>query len=502
MEPILLIHGYSSDGYVTFDETRSSHHTKNIKKIYGNLPKLLKKKFGNHAVQMINLSRWISLDDGVTLDDISFAMQRALMSPEYRHLMETGFHVVIHSTGALVVRNWIKKFSPKPCPIKNLVHLAGANFGSGLAHIGRGQLARWGRFIFQSTQPGSQILNELEFGCSKTLDLHCHFLQPENKMREDYEVQEFLMIGSQVGSGVLKPVLETIPIRYVKEDSSDNTVRAAASNLNFNHIKIIPNAKAYSMSARTIMALMRKREDDKALRSSYYDLADVNFADERTIKPFAVLYEASHFGEDTGIVDGKKTRSKMASPLIAALKTKFDEVAYQKVVERYDTVTEKTLARAAKSKRKLFSFWNKQQQYEAHAQIIFRLRDQYARPIKHYDITFNSKKVSNDKQQKIEWFIEDKHRNLKEDGILTFYLRVVSFDKRSKTYINKMDSVTDLDLEITAYENGTDRITFVPINYRIEADYLRKLVQPFRTTLVDIEMARLPGLEVFDIIQH
>ncbi len=157
MEPILLVHGYSSEG-----------KGKSAKQIYGNLPKLLKEELKTDKIEELDLSRWISLEDGISINDISFAMDRALKQ-EYPHLLESGFHIIIHSTGALIVRNWIKEFSPKPSPIKNLIHLAGANFGSGLAHIGKGQLARWGRFIFMGTEPGIQVLNELNLALGKPL---------------------------------------------------------------------------------------------------------------------------------------------------------------------------------------------------------------------------------------------------------------------------------------------------------------------------------------------
>jgi len=180
MIPILLIHGYSSEGK---DSTVSD--------IYGSLPDSLKSHYKEDAVIDLNLSRWISLNNGISLDDVSFAMERALRSPDYQHLIKSGFNVIIHSTGALVVRNWIRLYSPKPSPIDHIVHLAGANFGSGLAHIGKGQLARWGRQIIGGTGSGVKVLNELEFGSCKTLDLHLGFLKPGHRIYDDYKIQEF-----------------------------------------------------------------------------------------------------------------------------------------------------------------------------------------------------------------------------------------------------------------------------------------------------------------------
>ena len=49
-----------------------------------------------------------------------------------------------NSTGALVVRNWLRRHSPRPSPIERLIYLAGANFGSGWAHVGRSPVGQVG----------------------------------------------------------------------------------------------------------------------------------------------------------------------------------------------------------------------------------------------------------------------------------------------------------------------------------------------------------------------
>jgi len=112
MKPILFIHGYSSEG-----------HGNTVEEIYGTLPDDLRRAFGNKKVLDLNLSRWISLSDGVNLDDVSLAMDRALRS-RHKALLRDGFHVVIHSTGALVVRNWIRNhcLDPSTCPFTWQAH--------------------------------------------------------------------------------------------------------------------------------------------------------------------------------------------------------------------------------------------------------------------------------------------------------------------------------------------------------------------------------------------
>src|SRR4029450_4685316 len=136
MKPVVLIHGYSA-------ESPSADPT-SIANIYGTLPQRLR---GSYDVIEVDLSRYVSLNDSVSVADVARALNRALLE-QHPGLLESGFHVVIHSTGALVIRKWISDFSPKPSAVRNLVYLAGANLGSGWVTICPGQTAREGRRVF------------------------------------------------------------------------------------------------------------------------------------------------------------------------------------------------------------------------------------------------------------------------------------------------------------------------------------------------------------------
>ncbi len=485
MLPILLIHGYSSEGKDT-----------PAKKIYGKLPKLLRKEFGHGVIKELDLSRWISLSDGVSLNDVSFAMDRALKK-DYPHLLESGFHVVIHSTGALVVRNWIKRYSTKPCPIQNLVHLAGANFGSGLAHIGKGQLARWGRFIFTGNQSGTRILKELEFGSWKTLDMHRHFLQPGNSMYDDYQVQEFCLNGSQTFAGALKTVMKLIPIRYVKEDSSDNTVRTSSCNLNFNYIEVKPAEKTKKLTAKGLINLIKKREGNTAVTDTYYEYSLDHLIIKRPTVPFGLLYETAHFGDDIGIVDGDDNRRHIIPYIKAALQTPYDSQDYKKTGNRFQKLTEKTLIRASKLKKNIFG-WDKQAQYEGHIQIIIRVRDQFGHSVDYNDITFHSSK-ENSKQHALEGMIEDKHCNQSHPGTTTFYCRTVEYNKHTKQWDDKLKHIAPLNVEITAYEPDSNHIAYVPITLKLSSKHLQHILKTFSATIIDVKIMRLPKDDVFSI---
>ncbi len=478
MKPIVLIHGYSTEGKASSPE-----------EIYGTLPAQLRKIFGSSKVVDINLSRWISLNDGIAIDDISFAMDRALQSARYKKLLSTGFHVVIHSTGALVVRNWIRRFSPKPSPVENLVYLAGANFGSGLAHIGRGQLSRWGRLLFMGTGRGIQVLDELEFGSSKSLDLHLHFLKPQNDMYDDYQVQEFCAIGSQT-----LQALRAVPIRYVKEDSSDNTVRTSAGNLNFNYITVSPKSAAYKIALKDLKAQIDSREEGKDLPAQYYVFNLDGLAEKRRTVPFALLYETSHFGEKIGIVSGIKNRRRVMPLIEEALSTSYDATAYEKIAKNWAAVSATTLNRASRLTRKPME-WDRQAQYEGHAQLIFRVRDQYGDDVKDYDITFNTKARKKD-ENRLELMIEDKHVNKVHPGTITFYLRLQKIKK--KVIVDQLKKITArLHLEITAFEKESKDIDYLPLKIDLSPDQQRQILQPFRTTLIDVTLLRLPSEKVF-----
>ncbi|MDQ6955267.1 MAG: alpha/beta hydrolase [Mariprofundaceae bacterium] len=478
MKPILLIHGYSAEGKNT-----------SVAKIYGRLPAHLKQEFGDSAVVELDLSRWISLSDGISLDDVSFAMQRALKK-DFPHLLQNGFHVVIHSTGALVVRNWIRQFSPKPSPIHNLIYLAGANFGSGLAHIGQGQLARWGRLIFNGTGRGMKVLNELEFGSWKTIDLHRSFLEDGNNMYQDYQIQEFCLNGSQT-----LPALRLIPIRYIKEDSSDNTVRTSSCNLNFNYISVRSNDSGKELCKQTVAALVRKRLANRKVNHDHYHYDLSQLCENRARIPFAVLYETAHFGEDIGIVDGHGNRQQVIPLVSAALNANYDLAEYQTIEATFQQASEASFEQAAQLDGSLLE-WDKQLQYEGHAQLIFRLKDQFGQPVEHFDITMNSgskKKNSN----RLEDMIEDKHSNNRDKGTITFYLRTQKFN--DPHWLELLDKVAATAVEITGYEALSSDIDYIPLTISLSPDQIKRAVQSFRTTIFDIEFMRLPSEKVFAI---
>ncbi|KIH78068.1 hypothetical protein SAMN05660860_02247 [Geoalkalibacter ferrihydriticus] len=124
-------------------------------------------------VAEIHLADYLSLDDQVTFHDLVEAMQKAWTD---RNLPTAPRSVdaIVHSTGGLVIRDWLTRmYEPDNAPIRRLLMLAPANFGSPLAHTGRSLIGRaikgWkGTRLFET---GTQILKGLELASSYSWEL-------------------------------------------------------------------------------------------------------------------------------------------------------------------------------------------------------------------------------------------------------------------------------------------------------------------------------------------
>jgi hypothetical protein len=486
MEPIILIHGYSAESKDTSPA--------DIAAIYGTLPRSLRQIYGSKAVLEIDLSRYISLEDGITVDDISRALDRALKT-DFPKLLQGRFHVIIHSTGALVIRNWIRKFSPKPAPISNLIYLAGANFGSGWAHIGKGQLAKWGRLVFQGgAERGMQVLDALELGSDWTLDLHLHFLHPDNAMTTDYGVYEAVIIGTQADVNWF-----AAPIRYGKEDGSDGVVRVAAGNVNFNYLRFGPTQAALEIDWTEVTRQRARHLERSGKRIEYYELKESSQpgANARPVVPMAIPFRCAHSGEEMGIVSGTRPQKQVLKLVQLALEAQ--PGTWSNLVDTFQAETDKTYDKALEQESP--AWWKKwlddpRAQYDHHAQVIFRIRDQDKRPARHFDVYFESEQADT-AARPIQTLFEDKHLNEVNPNIITFYMRTNAFVAKRQGWIAQLPEVRMCSIEVSAVEPETDDIIYLPFRLELETQQLLQWVHGHQTTVIDVELLRLPSPDVF-----
>jgi hypothetical protein len=210
--PIVLLHGYSDRGesFGRWREILAKERAKN-----------------GYPVTEIHVGDYVTLSDEITLKDIAEAFDRALrvragLSDDQE------FDAIVHSTGGLVIRQWMANYAPRQKRVKRLIGLAPAMFGSPLAHKGRswiggvikGNHHRGPDFL----EAGDQVLAALELGSRFSWDLaHQDLVGEAPTYGEDGTTPyPFVVIGTE-GYGGLRGL--------VNEAGTDGTVRWAGASL-------------------------------------------------------------------------------------------------------------------------------------------------------------------------------------------------------------------------------------------------------------------------------
>lgn len=196
-----------------------------------NLARQLVKHGGADRVAHIRLGDYVSMSDEVTFTDLAAGMQRAW---RHKKLPEAPASVdlAVHSTGALVARQWMARYhEPDACPVKHLLMLAPANFGSPQAHKGRSFL---GRLVkgFKADKPfqtGGRILRGLELASPYTWKLAESDLFTKDAHFGPGRVLATVLVGDTGYDGIRA---------MANQEGSDGTVRIAAANLNAARLEV------------------------------------------------------------------------------------------------------------------------------------------------------------------------------------------------------------------------------------------------------------------------
>ncbi len=176
-------------------------------------------------IRHLRLADYISLDDEIGYGDLVEAMQRAWVKEELPTAPRS-VDVVIHSTGGLVVRHWLTNyFKPETSPIKRLLMLAPANFGSPLAHTGRSMIGRavkgWkGTRLFET---GTQILKGLELASPYSWHLAEKDIFAEQQFYGPGRILCTVLVGNTGYNGISA---------LANKAGTDGTVRVSTANLN------------------------------------------------------------------------------------------------------------------------------------------------------------------------------------------------------------------------------------------------------------------------------
>lgn len=184
-------------------------------------------------VSTILYADYQSREDSLTFDDVVEGL--------YEQFIRCGFidfsgnplcnlNVIVHSTGGLVIRHWITRFYYEKkridqCPVKRLIMLAPANFGSPLAHRGKSFLGslvvgRWkvGDFL----EVGRQLLDGLELGSAYQWELAHRDLIIDQPFYNAKQIQTTILVGIEDYMGVKS---------WVNKPGTDGTVVIAGTSL-------------------------------------------------------------------------------------------------------------------------------------------------------------------------------------------------------------------------------------------------------------------------------
>lgn len=172
------------------------------------------------------LGGYPSMADEVHLADSARRMGAVIAQMVQDGELSKPFHIVTHSTGALVVRQWLAFFFPRGgAPVENFLMLAPANFGSPLAVMGRSALGRLIKGFRTGLQTGTEFLHALEHGSMAQENLALtDRLSPDGDRASPFSeaaVRPYVITGLDV----------FFPMGVKPESAWDGTVRAASANI-------------------------------------------------------------------------------------------------------------------------------------------------------------------------------------------------------------------------------------------------------------------------------
>lgn len=355
------------------------------------LAKYLKAK--GYKTIPIFLGDYISLRDDVNIDDVAKRMEEVVREKMSRpktardHLGKE-FDLVVHSTGGLVARRWIAtNYADRPCPVKNLLMLAPANFGSKLAHIGRSMLGRIAKGWRTGFETGEEMLYALELGSRFQWELAEADLLVEPGsaagMTQFYgpdHVRPFVIVGTHPYPG--------LAAKLTNENGSDGTVRVAAANLNTQGVTIdFSGAPEHLLSPR--LSTWEKRGGDN------------------NEFPLAVLPDRTHGNiirpDESGLGKKQSTQDRLGQLIVQALsvntaaqyaRVRDDWIAVTAMIRELSGFTEE-----AQTIRNSF-FKNRgapAEYFHEYYQVNVRVEDEFGEPIPDYFLSFMPK-------QKQHWF--------------------------------------------------------------------------------------------------
>jgi len=455
---VVFVHGWS----VTDTET------------YGGLPEALAARAADFGLEIdiahVWLGRYISFEDDVRMPDVVRAFDAALREqiPDNADRSRR-FSCVTHSTGGPVVREWVERYFGAAglggLPLDHLVMLAPANHGSALATLGKervGRIKAW----FGGIQPGEGILDWLSLGSEdqwRLTERHLDYRPAENSFFP------FTLVGQTIDHKFYD-FLNT----YLTEVGSDGVVRVAGANLNYSMVKLRedPEHSEEVQHGQERFTVQFLTPEGGLLRP--------------VPTPLGVIPEASHSGEDIGIMRSVAPDNIGEKPVVDEILkclTVQDADAYGQRTDELEALTVETQASDPHGRTHRYNM------------LVFRVRDDQGNPVDNFDMFLLAGPQYGPDALPRGFFV-DRQRNTKRPNCLVYYVDndVLSTAPEKRFGIR----IIARPQEPFRKDEETRRHTYYrPVDFRIDGGTLAALLRPNETVYVDVELRRRIDKEIF-----
>jgi hypothetical protein len=437
------------------------------------------------------LGDYISLDDDVRVADVGKRMGRVIDDMIKVGSLPKSFDVIVHSTGGLVAREWLTSHyrgRAEECPMKRLIMLAPANFGSKLAATGKSMLGRIVKGYNNWFQTGQSMLNDLELGSPYQWELAQRdiLIAPDSSNTDRYygddRVWPFVIVGTHPYASLMRQI--------VNENGADGTVRVCAANLNTQGVTI----DFRHGDPQQAVTLWGSRLDNFSI-------------------PLAVLPTRTHGSvvdpnrdapdNRDGIAETDAEKAQLGEFILAALScANFDQ--YQQIQQQWYDFSEATAARRAHA--------DVADYYHQYLQANFDVCDDYGQPVNDYFLEFfsNTARKNDDANVYLHRFvIEDVKINSQNPACRNIY-----FDRTDlvEGYYPMVPGSGDptLYLSISAASPGKNISYFpsekagadmeIPIHF--QGDTASRWLKRNSTHFVRIILPRQPADKVFRLTRY
>ncbi|MBI4184673.1 MAG: hypothetical protein HY521_11835 [Proteobacteria bacterium] len=362
------------------------------------------------AVHEIWLGDYVSLDDDVRIEDVAKRLEAVVGGRLAEGTLGAPFDIVLHSTGGLVVRQWLTAYytGGRDCPVKRVVMLAPANFGSRLAAMGKSMLGRivkgWNNWF----QTGTGMLNALELASPYQWRLaEADLFVPAGagsapSVYGPRGVWPFVIVGTHPYPGG--------PRTIVNEDGGDGTVRVAAANLNAEGLTL--DFSADPDNPRSTRWARRHGEDFRF--------------------PLAVLPNRTHGSivtpEESDVAGAADPRFDPGALILAALGCA-SGADYRRIGERWSDLSEATAALAADeaARRALFAGREVSEEYfHQYLQVNVHVVDDHGNDVPDFFLEFFSGERRKGREEAATFFhaevLEHVHVNSGNGALRCLYI--------------------------------------------------------------------------------